>query len=227
MPQNKLQEAELNNLCSHYKDSYEIHLASVKQREMLFYALLVILALFSLQVTSTELVNDNMSSLLNKQLDISIDKHSSLFETLLSLLLFGFSSRYYQTVIQIERQYNYLHNLEDIINRNYAGTLAFTREGKSYLNEYPIFSKWIGLLYTLAFPLIVLLCIKIRIDSDISKYQTLKTLSPSMILGIVPCLLVGISTILYLYNRHNSLLRELPTILSNKLHEILRILRIR
>ncbi len=224
MPQNKLQEAELNNLCSHYKDSYEIHLASVKQREMLFYALLVILALFSLQVTSTELVNDNMSSLLNKQLDISIDKHSSLFETLLSLLLFGFSSRYYQTVIQIERQYNYLHNLEDIINRNYAGTFAFTREGKSYLNEYPVFSKWIGLLYTLVFPLMVLLCIKIRIDSDLSKYQTL---SPSVILGFVPCLLVGISTILYLYNRHNSLLRELLTILSSKLHEILRILRIR
>ena len=56
-----LGEPEFSNLCSHYKDTYEIHLASVKQRNMLFYALLVILALFLLQVTSTDLVNSILS----------------------------------------------------------------------------------------------------------------------------------------------------------------------
>ena len=92
-----LDEAKFNNLCAHYKDTYEIHLSSIKQRDTLFYALLVILALFSLQVTSTELVNSALSGFINKQLDISIDKNSNLLGTLLWLLLFGFSSRYYQT----------------------------------------------------------------------------------------------------------------------------------
>ena len=149
-----LDEAKFNNLCAHYKDTYEIHLSSIKQRDTLFYALLVILALFSLQVTSTELVNSALSGFINKQLDISIDKNSNLLGTLLWLLLFGFSSRYYQTVIQIERQYDYIHHLEELISKRYPNTRAFTREGKSYLDEYPIFSNWIWLLYTLAFPLI-------------------------------------------------------------------------
>lgn len=72
MPQNDMNssfgEAEFNNLCSHYKDTYEIHLASIKQRDTLFYALLVILAFFSLQVTSTELVNGALSNYVNKEI---------------------------------------------------------------------------------------------------------------------------------------------------------------
>ena len=88
-----LDEAKFNNLCAHYKDTYEIHLSSIKQRDTLFYALLVILALFSLQVTSTDLVNSALGSYINKQFDISIDKNSNLFGTLLWLLLFGFSSK--------------------------------------------------------------------------------------------------------------------------------------
>jgi hypothetical protein len=210
MPQNSggrsLGETEFNNLCSHYKDTYEIHLASIKQRDTLFYALLVILALFSLQVTSMDLVNSALSSYVNKQLDISIDKNSNLFGTLLWLLLFGFSSRYYQTVIQIERQYDYIHHLEEIVSSRYAGTRAFTREGKSYLGEYPLFSNWIWLLYTLAFPLIILLCITIRIYGELANYEML-------VLSLIPCffsyLLVGTSTILYIGKLHSSSLRKL------------------
>jgi len=228
MPQNSigssLGEAEFNNLCSHYKDTYEIHLASIKQRDMLFYALLVILALFSLQVTSTDLVNSALSSYVNKQLDISIDKNSNLFGTLLWLLLFGFSSRYYQTVIQIERQYDYIHHLEEIISSKYAGTRAFTREGKSYLDEYPLFSNWIWLLYTLAFPLIILLCIAIRIYGELENYEALGV---SLVPSFVSYLLVGTSTVLYIGKLHGSSLRKLLTIPSSGLRKMLRILRIR
>lgn len=216
-----LSEAEFNNLCSHYKDTYEIHLASVKQRDTLFYALLVILALFSLQVASTDLVNSALSSYVNKQLDISIDKNSNLFGTLLWLLLFGFSSRYYQTVIQIERQYDYIHHLEELVSGRYPGTRAFTREGKSYLGEYPLFSNWVWLLYTLAFPLIIMLCISIRIYGELANYEILGlSLAPAF----VSYLLVGTSTILYIGKLHGSSLRKLLTITSSGLRKMLRIL---
>ncbi len=201
-------EAKFNNLCSHYKDTYEIHLKSIKQRDTLFYALLVILALFSLQVTSAELVNSALSGYVNKQLDISIDKNSNLFGTLLWLLLFGFSSRYYQTVIQIERQYGYIHHLEELISKKYPNTRAFTREGKSYLDEYPIFSNWIWLLYTLAFPLIILTCIVIRILGELEIHETLEL---SLIPSFISYLLVGTSTVLYIGKLHLSGLRKLLT----------------
>lgn len=216
-----LSEVEFNNLCSHYKDTYEIHLASIKQRDTLFYALLVILALFSLQVTSMDMVNSALSSYLNKQLDITIEKNSNLFGTLLWLLLFGLSSRYYQTVIQIERQYDYIHHLEEIVSDRYAGTRAFTREGKSYLGEYPLFSNWIWLLYTLAFPLIILLCISIRIRGELANYELLGlSLAPAFI----SYLLVGTSTILYIGKLHGASLCNLLTIASSGLRKMLRIL---
>lgn len=225
MPQSSsghsLGETEFNNLCSHYKDTYEIHLGSIKQRDTLFYALLVILALFSLQVTSTDLVNGALSGYVNKQLDISIGKNSNLFGTLLWLLLFGFSSRYYQTVIQIERQYSYIHHLEEIIGSRFTGTRAFTREGKSYLGEYPLFSNWIWLLYTLAFPLIILLCITIRIHGELASHEALGL---ALIPGFVSYLLVGTSTILYIGKLHGLALRKLLTIPSSGLRKMLRIL---
>lgn len=216
-----LGEAEFNNLCSHYKDTYEIHLSSIKQRDTLFYALLVILALFSLQVTSTELVNGAISGYVNKQLEISIDKHANLFGTLLWLILFGFSSKYYQTVIQIERQYKYIHHLEGIISCKYAGTLAFTREGDSYLDEYPVFSNWIWLLYSLAFPLIILLCIAIRIYGELANYEALGL---SLIPSFVSYLLVGTSTVLYIGKLHSTSLRKVLTISSSGLRKMWRIL---
>lgn len=204
-----LSEAKFNNLCAHYKDTYEIHLASIKQRDTLFYALLVILALFSLQVISIELVNGALSSSINKQLEIGISKNSNIFGILLWFLLFGFSSRYYQTVIHIERQYDYIHHLEEIINRRYKGTRAFTREGKSYLDEYPIFSNWIWLLYTLAFPLIILLCITIRISNELAICETIRL---PLALAFTFYLLVGTSTILYIGKLHSTLLRKWLTV---------------
>lgn len=217
-----LGETEFNNICSHYKDTYEIHLASIKQRDTLFYALLVILALFSLQVTSTDMVNSALSSYVNKQLDISIDKNSNLFGTLLWFLLFGFSSKYYQTVIQIERQYDYIHHLEEIVSSKYPRTRAFTREGKSYLNEYPLFSNWIWFLYTLAFPLIILLCISIRIYGELANYESLGI---SLLPGFVCYLLVGASTILYIGKLQGSSLRTLLSITSTGLRKMLHIFR--
>jgi hypothetical protein len=174
-----------------------------------------------LQVTSTELVNGALSGYVNKQLDISINKDSNLFGTLLWLLLFGFSSRYYQTVIQIERQYDYIHHLEEIIGSRYIGTRAFTREGKSYLGEYPLFSNWIWLLYTLAFPLIILLCITLRIHGELGNYEKLGL---ALVPGFISYLLVGTSTILYIGKLHGSTLCNLLTIAPNRLRKTWRIL---
>lgn len=213
-----LGEAEFSNLCSHYKDTFDIHLACTKQRDTLFYALLVILALFSLQVTSADLINTTLSTYANKELDIAIDKNSNLFGTLLWLLLFGLSTKYYQAVIQIERQYDYLHHLEEILSSRYPGTRAFTREGKSYISEYPLFSQWMSFLYTITFPLIILVCIGLRMRSELNSHETLG-------LSLLPCfisyLLVGTSTILYIGKLHAAFFRKLLTFTLNAFRMVL------
>lgn len=61
-----MEDAKFNNLCSHYKDSFDNHKASIKQRDMLFYLLLVILSIFTLQLSSTESVTNIVNEYVKK-----------------------------------------------------------------------------------------------------------------------------------------------------------------
>ncbi|SSC10298.1 hypothetical protein [thiotrophic endosymbiont of Bathymodiolus puteoserpentis (Logatchev)] len=105
-----MEEAKFNNLCSHYKDSFDIHLASIKQRDKLFYWLLIIMAVFTLQLSSTDIVVNVVNDYINKAVGIKLGKSADFIATLLWLLLLGFTTRYYQVVLEIERQYGYLVN---------------------------------------------------------------------------------------------------------------------
>lgn len=191
-------ESRLNNLCVHYKDTYDIHLGSVKQRDALFYALLVIFSFFSLQVNSMEFVNGVIADYLAKKAGVTIAKNSSLLSATLWFLMLGVSIKYFQATIQIERQYKYLHALEESLNRHYPGTAVFTREGASYLDGYPIFSNWMWMIYTLALPFLLLIVISIRISAEIAGADDVYPLIPSF----VCYLLIGTSTVLYLGKLH-------------------------
>lgn len=152
-----LAEAKFQNLCSHYKDSYDIHLSSRKEREIIFYALLFVISFFSLQITSADFANIAFSEFAKQQSGISIDKNSDFLSSLSWLLLFGLSAKYYQIHTRIEREYKYLHSIEEIINAYYPKSMAFTREGKSYLSNYPAFSDWMDFVYKTIFPLSIVI----------------------------------------------------------------------
>ena len=206
-------EAELNNLCSHYKDTYDIHTSSIKQRDILFYTLLILLPLFYLQITSESLVNGVIEGMLDEKFGIHIDEPSNVFNTMLWFLLFGFTSKYFQTVVQIERQYDYIHHLEQIINKVYSKTKAFTREGASYASEYPIFSRWLWALYTIAFPCIILICITVRIKFEVAGTEFINI---NLIPSLLSYLLVVVSTTLYLGKIHgSSLLTKIKNIFAS------------
>jgi hypothetical protein len=53
--------------------------------------------------------------------------------------------------ILLERQYTYIHGLEAALASEFPAP-TFTREGKAYLKEYPLFSAWTHYLYTAVFP---------------------------------------------------------------------------
>ena len=213
-----MSDAEFNNLCSHYKDTFEIHLRSIKQRDMLFYALLVIVAVFSMQIISADYIDAALRGYINKQLGIYVYKNSDLLGVLLWLFMFGFSSRYYQVVIQIERQYEYIHHLECLIGGKYPGTRAFSREGESYTRDYPLFSSWMWLLYTLVFPMIILAIVVVRIYYELI---VCKSLGMSLVVSFVSFLLIGMSTILYIFKLHESVPRRCITSLTRGVHKIL------
>lgn len=201
-----MRDAKLNNLCSHYKDTFECHLVVVKQRDRLFVFLLAIFTFFVLQFSSVDLVNGVVKSYVGKQLGVDVEKNLNVLGVLVWFLLVALTTRYYQLALHVERQYDYLHRLEKVINRSYVGTCVFTREGASYLDDYPLFLSWMRFLYSVVFPLTVLLCIIARLYFEMMRYEVLGL---SFVLCFVAYLLVGTSTVLYVSRLHMPLLRRI------------------
>ena len=202
-----MEEQKFNNLCSHYKDTFDIHRASIKQRDMLFYGLFVILAVFTLQLSSTEIVVGVVNDYVNKAIGTKIDNSADFVSTLLCLLLLGFTTRYYQVALEIERQYEYLDMLEKNLNSYYPETKVFTREGKSYLNQYPLFSSWVWFIYTILFPIFIIFSVIMRCISEIGEMQSTEMVN--QIIDYFCYLVIIISSILYILRLHKKSIQNI------------------
>jgi hypothetical protein len=64
--------------------------------------------------------------------------------------------RYCQTSVLVNRQYPYLHTLEEAISPEVGGGDLYQREGKVYLREYPLLLDVAWFAYVILFPLIVM-----------------------------------------------------------------------
>lgn len=65
--------------------------------------------------------------------------------------------RYCQVSTSVERQYDYLHTLEDCISQEFGKSGIYEREGRAYLEDYPAFSHWAWINYVYIFPLLAIL----------------------------------------------------------------------
>ena len=94
--------------------------------------------------------------------------------------------------------YKYIHQLEEQVSQEYSGK-AFTREGISYLKNYPIYLTWASFMYTIFFPILLVLIIitKIYYEFKIEGYKSILCLFDSLIF-----LFILISTVLYLVVLH-------------------------
>ena len=91
--------------------------------------------------------------MLKSKAQLSSTPDLGYIRSLLWFLLLGFTVRYCQTALAVERQYAYVHKIEALLSRHVEG--AFTREGEAYLENYPLFLDWAHYLYTLIFPLLL------------------------------------------------------------------------
>ena len=209
-----MEEAKFNNLCSHYKDSFDIHRSTIKQRDTLFYGLLIILSVFTLQMSSADTVANMLNEYVAKVSGVKIGNNLDFISTLMWFLLFGFSTRYFQVVLEIERQYGYLHALEEQLNSHYSSSKAFTREGKAYLSKYPLFLNWVWLLYTLFFPCLILFSVVARIKSENAGMNSIQF---NQVIDLVCYLMIGTSSILYIYRLHESSIEKITSICTGQI----------
>jgi hypothetical protein len=121
----------------------------------------------------------------------------SVFGSALWFVLFYSTIRYLQFTVQIERRYPYLHALEDLLSQTYADDVAFTREGKAYLDKYPKFSNWVSFLYGLAFPILLLLAVLVSMALDLSRELSMAARGFNFVIGVMLVTSVGLYLLLH------------------------------
>lgn len=199
-------EKLFESLCSHYKDSYDIHLSTRKEREIIFYALIIVTGFFYFQTSDFDTVNSIITDFIKESSGVTLDKKSNVISTLLWLVLFALTTKFYQIHTRIEREYSYLHKIEKIINPLYIKansnlpSYAFTREGDSYSENYPLISNIVHSFYNLIFPLLIIIGVSLRIYKEGIPISYIHSL-----LGVS----ILISTSIHIYSMNKEMVKKL------------------
>lgn len=195
-----MSDKPLSIIYDHYKETCSIIGDAIKRRDRLMVFVILALGFFAFQtifpITSDTVVNDFLSFKFGLTLKLDL----SIIGNVVWFLLLIFTLRYFQVAVFVERQYSYLHQAEDKLNKELEQELI-TREGKSYLNKYPLFSDWMWMLYTIIFPLLLLAVSTAKIISEL-KDLCASGWSFSLLLDSTAFVLLAISIVLYLTTLH-------------------------
>jgi hypothetical protein len=154
---NQLSEKQLDILHDHYKETFARMREAEALRDRLFLWIIGLFALLSLEIGYPAAVGGVLGTLniaggeLNLQ---ALPLPALLNATWVLTLTIGL--RYCQTAVFVNRQYPYLHGLEEAISPAVGGGDLYHREGKVYLREYPLLLNLAWIAYGIVFPLIVM-----------------------------------------------------------------------
>ncbi len=187
-------DVQLQVLHDHYKDTFAVLQVHLKLRDRFFALILLAITTILFQIFSPEGSGEIISQFVMSRLGVNQPIDMSFLGNVLWFSTLALVVRYFQTVVYIERQYDYIHKLEDQINR-FVGTKIVTREGKAYLSSYPKFSGWVSIFYGVIFPAFLFLIVLLKGIADISRSESWHL---SLIVNLIVSLCITIATALYL-----------------------------
>jgi hypothetical protein len=144
---------ELSLLHDHYKDTFTLIRSRESQRDKLFFWLLLVYALLIVEVQYPANTHGLLGALSvgGNTVDLKFVPLALLLDASW-LLLAGLALKYCQVTKAVERQYDYLHVLEDRISDGLGDQELYRREGRAYLSRYPRLLTWAWFCYTILFP---------------------------------------------------------------------------
>ncbi len=158
-------DTRLTVLSDHYNNTVADFKKLGKSRELNLAAILVLLGIMAFQYVSPTQSQSVLTQFAQKKLEVDAAISVDVIASLVWFALLYVAIRYFQSVINIEKQYNYTHQLENELAKQYDGK-AFTREGKAYLNNYAIFSDWVHIVYWYIFPMLFTAVITVKIVGE-------------------------------------------------------------
>ena len=175
----------------HYKDSFEQQKSYLQKRDKLTIILLVCIILIIAFCYDANSVCENLNKLINSQVN-ELKFDLSFIKTGLYIITFWVSLQYYQIVLIIEKTYRYIHNCEKCLSDS---GFPISREGFSYLENYPWLSNCAHLFYAWGIPLTLIVCSGFNICLSWSA-QFLN------ICNIIILIFIGIFSLLYISYRN-------------------------
>lgn len=140
-------------LYDHYKESCELARKNEVTRNKLFIVLCILLGLLFLFSYDSNSILGLIQSWIRGSYNCDLMFSSNIIQAILWIVLFIVTLRYLGLNINLDRSYSYIHKLENEINEE--GTkITVTREGKSYLNNYPILNNITYYSYRVILPII-------------------------------------------------------------------------
>src|SRR6266487_7130035 len=139
------EDAHLEILSAHYSETYSLLKSAVERRDRLFLYILGTIFLLLLYMSAPTAMSTWLNSFINSKTGMNANPtklvQASFIGAILLLALLSVSHTYFQTVLHIERQYDYVYQLEEQLCTYFDGK-AFIREGTYYKKYERQFSKW-------------------------------------------------------------------------------------
>ena len=154
----KATDTQLEVLSHHYSETFELLKNDVAKRDRLFLYILIVIFTLLLYMSAPNAMGEAVNNFLNSQTggEGSQIIDVSFIGAILLLVLLSLSHTYFQTVLHVERQYNYVYQLEKVLCE-YFDNKAFIREGEFYRRYRRMFSKWTKAIFWWLFPCLFLL----------------------------------------------------------------------
>lgn len=149
----------LEILSNHYSETFSLLKEAVARRDRIFLYILGLIFLLLLYINAPSSLSNWLSQLANSQSGNNQSTELLLDSSFIgAVLLFGLLSlahTYFQTVLHIERQYDYVYSLEKQLSQNFENK-AFIREGAHYKKSKRKFAAWTKMIFWYLFPLLFL-----------------------------------------------------------------------
>ena len=150
-------DQHLEVLSAHYTETFLLLKSAVEKRDRLFLYILGVVFLLLIYMSAPAAVSDWLNLFINSRTGSGSSTtnliEASFIGAILLLGLLSVSHTYFQTVLHVERQYDYVYQLEEQLC-DYFGGKAFIREGAHYKKYKRKFSRWTKGIFWILFPLL-------------------------------------------------------------------------
>src|SRR5918995_7024935 len=162
----------LEVLHDHYKESFLYIREREKERDRLFLILIALFALLALEIQYPINFRGTVGTLTFLGIELNVDALPlPAFLTATWVTVLVITLRYCQASTNVERQYKYLHTLEDKISAELKDDELYRREGRAYKSENSPFRWWVRRFYVVVLPVIAIIATGVLIYQEWARLE--------------------------------------------------------